>query len=245
MTNAGTGLDNPLEYVELIQNYIALLKSQGYGFSVSNDMAAFNACKQHCRGIQAAPMFHPDCGDLEGKAFWSRVFNDDDETIGLNAYRLDYVDTNLADWVTGWMAGLYMKAGILMVPEALAPSQRSRSRQLCGWLVYHGELWVADNQRGWGELNEVMTYAGHLVAMLKWNPDAMWALVNHRIAIRGTGLQNGYPYAERSFLRWKWHPDDIPDNEWLLYAERRDFERIVPERLAAGLMALKRRPRRD
>ena len=126
-----------------------------------------------------------------------------------------------------------------MVPVEASAAPGSRAQLLHGWLVYHGELWLTREHRGKGDINEMMTYAGHLLAMLKWNADAMWALVNHRIGVRGTGIQNGYPYAERSFLRWQWHPDDIPSNEWLLFAERRDFEFAVNERLKTGLMAIR------
>jgi len=239
MTELRRGLENPLEFVELITALRGVLAGYGLTFSVSNDMNAFNRTKLECRQIEAAPMFNPAYCQLDGKAFWVRVANEANETVGLNAYRLDYIDTNLADWATGWMAGLYMKSGKLMVPKALLPPPGSRAGRLSGWLCYHGELWVGKSHRGTREVNESMTFAGHLLAMLKWNPDALWALVVHRIGVRGTGIQNGYPYAERSFLRWEWHPEDIPDNEWLLVAERHEMEHAVYERLEAGLMAIR------
>ena len=239
MTELRRGIENPLEIVELIGALRDVLKGHGLTFSVSNDMDRFNAVKMQCRGIEAAPMFNTLYGELAGKAFWVRVADQDDNTIGLNAYRLDFVETNLADWATGWMAGLYMKAGKLMVPKSLTPPAGSRAARLSGWMCYHGELWVSRSHRGTRDINEAMTFAGHLLALLKWNPDALWALVVHRIGVRGIGIQNGYPYAERSFLRWEWHPDDIPDNEWLLVAERHELEHAAYERLEAGLMAIR------
>ncbi|MDX1716202.1 MAG: hypothetical protein R3287_04790 [Anderseniella sp.] len=239
MTELRRGIENPLEYVELISRLRSTLNERGFVFEWSTDMKAFNEVKLQARGSEAAPMFHHQMCDLDNKACWVRLSTSDGKTMGLNAYRVDFIDSNLADWATGWMAGLYMKAGQLMVPKAVAPAAGSRARSLSGWLVYHGELWVSREYRGAGDINEMMTYAGHLLAMLKWNPEAMWALVNHRIGVRGTGIQNGYPYAERSFLRWQWHPADIPENEWLLVATRSEFDHAVRERLEGGLMAIR------
>ena len=38
------------------------------------------------------------------------------KTISLQAFRLDLVHPNLADWALGWMTGLYVKRQELILP---------------------------------------------------------------------------------------------------------------------------------
>jgi hypothetical protein len=204
---------------------------------MSNDMAAFAAAKIEARGVVPSPMFDLNYGNLTNKAFWICVRDQDNRVVGLNAYRLDFIDTTLADWVVGWMSGLYMKAGLLMVPEHLQPTRTSKSHQLSGWLCYHGELWLEKATRGPRDVGEAMTLAGHMLALLKWQPDALWALVDQRVGLRGIGILNGYPHAERSFLQWAWRPEDISENEWLLVAESHELQQAAEDRLNLGLIS--------
>ncbi len=233
-----TGLDNPLAIICVVNKLQDVLSEHGLNFHASNDMAEYARVKQAARAFAPAPMFDPDVCELDGKAFWVHLTQKDTgQTVGFNAYRLDVIDTNLADWIIPWMSGLYMKCGKLMVPEKLNPPPGSRSETVRGKLVYHGELWLCDDLRGTRRINEAMTFSGHLIALLKWHPDAVWALVSSAIGSRGIGIQNGYPYVERSFLRWKVHPSDVPQNEWLLVTSRAELQHLVMERLDGGLMA--------
>jgi hypothetical protein len=126
------------------------------------------------------------------------------------------------------MSGLYMKQGRLMVPEFNRPPPESRAERIRGRLVYHGEIWLEQPYRG-KKLFEMMPFLGMVLAYIKWYPHAMWGLVNDPMAKRGHSIRMKYPYLEHSFLRWTVHPNDVPENEWLVLAERSDLNNLIAE----------------
>jgi hypothetical protein len=67
--------------------------------------------------------------------------------------------------------------------------------------------------------------------LLRWNPDAIWALTGFHMATRGYASRMGYPYIERGFLRWAWHSDNVDQVEYLAVAERDYLQQIVEETL--------------
>jgi len=222
--------------VDVIHRLLARVERHGLTVKTSNDFNAFLETRQHVRDDPVSPMFDPAVGELSSKGFWVSVIDAEGEVGSIQACRLDFVDTSLAEWAVGWMSGLYMKQGLLMVPEFLEPPLDSRSRNVRGWLVYHGEMWMARKYRGVGNLFDNMGSLAVLLAYIKWQPDAVWGLVSTELAMRGQGNRMSYPLVERSFLRWSLAAPGIPENEWLVLSERQDLEFLANERSVTGVV---------
>ncbi len=228
------GLKDPLAAVEVVNQLTAVYERFGTRVRFSNDLEEFYSVREEVRGGLPSPMFDFNVTGLKGKSFWLCLLNADDVVVGLQACRIDTVDTSLAEWAIGWMSGLYMKRDQLMVPERLKPYPESRSYQLKGNIVYHGELWIASSTRRQPGLADAFCFLGMVVSHLKWQPDAIWALVSNTMATRGMATRFGYLRQERSFLNWKISPDDVPHNEWLLLLEKNDMEHLLEERASNG-----------
>jgi hypothetical protein len=227
------GIPNPLAAVNLINALVARAQALEVEPFVSDDFEFFATERYRLRNEAPSPMFDPLVGRLTGKAFWLGARNRSGEVVSLQAYRLDYVDTTLAEWAVGWMAGLYMKRHELMVPAHLEPPSHSRAARVSGKVVYHGEIWLMPNLRSRGYF-DTLPFLGMMLAYVKWQPDAVWGLVNDQMATHGHVTRMSYPHIERSFLRWQECPAGIPNNEWLVLAERSDLDYLVEERAATG-----------
>ena len=228
------GLSNPLAAVDVVNQLTAVCEKYDAHLSFSNDLEEFYAVRNHVREGNPSPMFDFNVTELEGKSFWIGLRDSDETVIGLQACRLDLVDTSLAEWAIGWMSGLYMKRDQLMVPAQLKPYPESRSYRLRGNIVYHGELWLASPARRQPGLADAFCFMGMVASHLKWQPDAIWALVSNTMATRGMATRFGYLRQERSFLNWKISPEDVPNNEWLLLLEKNDMEHLIEERSKMG-----------
>ena len=230
------GLNNPLAAVDVIHRLLFRVKRHGLTVQTSNDFNAFLEVRKQLRDDLVSPMFDPMVGELSSKGFWISMSDADGQIECIQACRLDFVDTSLAEWVVGWMAGLYLKQEHLMVPEFLEPPMDSRSRSVHGWLVYHGEMWMARNYRGVDNLFDNMASLAVLLAYVKWQPEAIWGLVSTELAMRGQGNRMSYPHVERSFLRWSISVPGVPENEWLVLSEKQDLEFLVDERFVTGVV---------
>jgi hypothetical protein len=73
--------------------------------------------------------------------------------------------------------------------------------------------------------------AGLLLSLIRWNPDAVWALTSQTMATHGHLNRMGFNYLERGFFRWQWGSDDMDAVEWIAIAERRGLEQMVEEML--------------
>lgn len=234
MTELRQGLEDPLAVVRTINRITDYLKDFNLRVVVSEDMNEFRNVRQKVREGLPSPMFDTDVTCLTARGFWVGLERDNGDVVALQACRLDTVDTNLAEWAVGWMSGLYLKRNMLMVPDRLKPFPASRSFNVTGRVVYHGELWL-DPQCNRGEgVASAFCFLGMVLAHMKWQPTAIWALVSNALATRGHAVRFGYPHIERSFLNWKWSPDDVPANEWLLIAEFADMEHLVSEYAERG-----------
>jgi hypothetical protein len=217
--NPEAGLPNPLAAAEVVHGLVERARSLDIDPFFSVDFGEFVRQRLAVRGAIPSPMFDPAVGRLQDKAFWLGARNKQGEVVSLQAYRLDYVDTSLAEWAVGWMAGLYLKRHELMVPAYLEPPSNSRAGRVRGRLVYHGEIWLSPTLKNRSYF-DTMPFLGMLLAYLKWYPDAIWGLVSDQMANHGHVTRMKYPHLEPSFLRWQHCPEGIPKNEWLVLADR-------------------------
>lgn len=230
--NVGSkGLHNPLGVVKLCAELQGQLKAAGFLVRTNSNLKAFSEVRLALRGTPVGPMHDPSVCDFSNeRAFWMELIDDAGKTVGMQAYRCDDVSTSLADWLPSYMIGVYMRRQELMVPSTANPPQGSISEQLCGRLVYHGELWLSKSIKA-RQTIDVFSKLGSLLALLKWNPDAIWALTSYHMATRGYASRMGYPYLERGFLRWQWFSDGVDAVEYLAVASKPYLEQLVEEEL--------------
>ena len=226
------GLSHPLNAARAATALEAELKDMGFKVHVSSDMPAFNAAKLKLRGSLPSPMHdHEVCVFGHERAFWMYLTDDAGQMVGLQAYRYDEIDTSLADWCVTYMVGVYMRRQELMVPSHSKPPEGSASERLTGKLVYHGEIWI-DKQIKNRKVFEQFVKLGLVLALIKWQPDAIWGLATTQMANHGHFTRVGYTILERGFLRWQWSTDSIGPMEYLVAVEKQSLEAMVEEMLA-------------
>ncbi|MFT3986190.1 hypothetical protein [Aestuariivirga sp.] len=221
------GLSDPLRTVSAIARLIDEGQAIGYTFKISSDFAALARERLAVRNSAVSPMFDITVSrELGETGFWLSAHNAAGETVGIQAFRLDDASPNLADWVLGWMMGLYAKRREMIVPNQLHAPDHSLAALIRGKAVYHGELWIEKHSKG---CFNVFPRLGMLLALVKWQPDAIWALTGDSMATRGHLIRMGYGHLEPSFLTWDWEPEGAEPHEWIAIAERRHLEFCVAE----------------
>jgi hypothetical protein len=222
-----TGLADPLRTITAISNLIRQGTDQGFSFRLNTDFAELARLRQELRSSDISPMFDPQaCRSLSERGFWMSVADASGKTVGLQAFRLDDADPNLAEWVLGWMMGLYARRREMIVPRAVMPPEHSLSHLIRGRIVYHGELWIDKQVKG---CFPIFPRIGMLLAMVKWQPEAIWALTGQSMATRGHMVRMGYGHLEQSFLTWEWEPEGAEQAEWIGIALRRHLEFSIAE----------------
>ena len=225
--SADTGLTDPLKTVTAVSSIIKSAEDMGLSFRISSDFSELQHQRQRLRSSPVSPMFDLAASrNLAERGFWMSAHNAADEIVGLQAFRLDDADPNLAEWVLGWMMGLYARRREMIVPRGVLPPEHSLSHLIRGRVVYHGELWIEKHSKG---CFTVFPRLGMLLALVKWQPEAIWALTNQSMATRGHMVRMGYGHLEQSFLTWEWEPAGADQSEWLGIAERRHLEFSIAE----------------
>jgi hypothetical protein len=227
-------LADPLAAVEAVAGLLAFGRSHGLHLEISSDFDEFVRARRETRGDQVSPMFDPAVSQLdEARAFWLSARLESGQVVALQAFRLDIVHPNLAEWALGWMAGLYLKRKELVLPKRIEPVNHTRAATMCGKIVYHGELWIERHQRT-RHCFEVFPRAGMLLAHLKWIPDGLWCLVSDSMATRGHLVRMGYGHLERGFFSWEWAPNGAEAIEWVGLADSRHLEHLIAETASTG-----------
>ena len=225
------GIKNPLGITRLITSLTDDLLSNGYRISVTSNMQKLDETKKLVRGYRVGPMHDPSVCNFDcERAFWMQLEDCEGVAVGLQAFRFDRIDTSLADWLPNYMIGVYMRRQELMVPSHSNAPMGSVAESLRGHLVYHGELWLAKHVKA-RNVFDSFTRLGLFLAVLKWNPDAIWALTSEQMARHGHLGRIGYTTIERGVLRWQWASRDVDSVEYLALVDRKAIENIVDEML--------------
>lgn len=230
-----TCLTDPLGAARVVVHMLDKAKEFGLTITCSSDFDEFIEVRQTKRGTAVSPMFDPSITQLDNsRAFWMVAKLNDTDVVSLQAFRLDIVHTNLAEWALGWMAGLYIKRQELVMPSSIEPPEHSRSRFLKGGLVYHGEAWIDNKAMKKREWFDHFLKLGMLIALVKWHPDAVWALTSKAFVTHGHAARGGYALQERGFLKWhdEWQPAGAEPTEWLMLAERTHLEFMIAEEVS-------------
>lgn len=225
------GVRDPLGTARVTASLAAELEQLGYAVSLNEDLSRFAAVERTVKNDRPSPFFDPDVNALPGdRVFWMQLTAKDGAVCGLQAFRLDTVDSSLADWGPSYTIGLYMRRQEVLVPLHPSPPRGSVAERIRGRLVYHGELWLDRAVRN-RRIVEVFGRLGLLLSLIRWNPDAVWALTSQTMATHGHLNRMGFNYLERGFFRWQWGSDGIDPVEWIAIAERRGLEQMVEEML--------------
>ena len=226
------GIKNPFGITNLVTRLVADLESNGYSVSVSSDMKKLDETKLALRGYRVGPMHDADVCNFDGeRAFWMQLLDETRKPVGLQAFRFDHIDTNLADWLPNYMIGVYMRREELMVPSHSNAPMGSVAEGLRGNLVYHGELWLDKHVKA-RNVFDSFTRLGVFLSVIKWNPDAIWALTSEQMARHGHLGRIGYTTIERGILRWQWASRDVDSVEYLALVDRQAIENIIDEMLS-------------
>jgi hypothetical protein len=227
-------LGDPLGAAQAIANLRSELSAAGLDVVLSSDLQAFNELKLSLRNDRAGAFHDPDISPLPpDRVFWMALENGDKRVVSLQAFRLDVVDTSLSDWAQNYTIGLYMRRQELLVPSHASPPRGSISERLRGKLVYHGELWVDKSVKN-RRVSDAFGRLGLLLALVKWQPAAIWALVAQSMATHGHLTRMGYSYLERGFFRWQLQSEGIDPVEWIAIAERLSLEALIDEMLTTA-----------
>jgi hypothetical protein len=226
-----TGLRDPLGIARVICDLTCELAELGMRPEARDDFGALAALKLELRQTPVAPFFDPQINQFGGqRAFWMRLSDKTGMTVGLQAFRIDIIETSLADWAASYTIGLYMRRQEVLVPSHASPPRGSISERITGRLAYHGELWIDRSVRN-RRVVDAFGRLGLMLSLVKWHPDAVWALTSQAMATRGHLNRMGFTYLERGFFRWQWGSDDMDAVEWVAIAERAALEQTVDEML--------------
>jgi hypothetical protein len=223
------GLADPIGTALVIAELAGNLSELGFAVTSSEDLGHFARAKAAARDDRPTPYFDAAINDVvPGRFFWMELHHDDGKTAGLQAFRVDTIESNLADWCASYTIGLYMRRQEMLVPSHPAPPKGSLSERLSGRLAYHGELWLDPHIRN-RRVMEWFGRLGMLAALVRWNPDALWALASQSMATHGHLNRMGYASLERGFFRWQWVSEGIDPVEWVAVSERASLEQLVEE----------------
>ncbi len=222
-------VEDPLGTIKVAANLATQLETMGHSIVISSNPEELNVAKLAARNETVSPFFDAGICNFEpDRFFWMKLTSAGGEISALQAYRYDFVDTSLADWGPNLTIGLAMRRQELMIPTHASPPKNSLAERIRGKLVYHGECWVDPQARN-RKLLENFSRLGMILSMIKWNPDAIWALSSSRMASFGHPNRMGYSYMEKGFLRWQWASEGIDLVEFLNVAERQSIEQMINE----------------
>lgn len=232
MAGVLTGLANPLASARVASALFEQAREMGIRLEISSDFGQFAALRQNLRNEAVSPFFDPAITELRNeKAFWTVGYDEQNRPVTLQAFRIDLVDTCLADWALGFVIGIYMKRGEVIIPSKVRPPKNSITERIRGKLVYHGEFWISKEVRQKLAIETIPLW-GMVLALIKWNPDAIWGVAEDLMATKGFVTRIGYAHMERGFFEWEWLPSGADAREWLAITERADLEYLIEERAA-------------
>jgi hypothetical protein len=225
-------LRDPLGIARVVAALDAELQGLGLKVGFHEDLGLFAAAKKAIRDEAVAPFFDPSVNEITGgRFFWMNLTDSTGATVGVQAFRLDSINSSLADWAPSYTIGLYMRRQEVLVPLHPTPPRGTIAERISGRVVYHGELWMERTLRN-RRVVEAFGRLGMLLSLLRWNPDAIWALASQQMATHGHLNRMGFSYLERGFFRWQWGGGDgIDQVEWVAIAERASLEQMVEEML--------------
>lgn len=143
-----------------------------------------------------APMYDEVYGDgRRDVAFWLAGLDRKGDVVATIASRLyDWVGSNAQDEIESGRAFtklVDLAQGVRMIVPDVA-------RQVAGIVVHDGAMWVRDDFRTEVEsrhLSHYLSRAGRFYALLRWQFDWAWSLMDRKLVDAGVHLRCGYQHS--------------------------------------------------
>lgn len=209
-----------------IANLTNWLEGKGITVCVEDDFDLFLEAVEASEKETLFPMFDPSVSDIcASNGFWIHGTDKDGKTVHLQAARVDELNgISLAEYLESLEAyyafpQLFRREG----EYCLSPS--TATKKMTGRIVYQGEFWLkggAGGVRGQRFPAPLMQLSSS-IALLRWNPDYTYAMVQPRIVRTGMAKQYGYASMEPHGILW--HRPYVPEflDEWVIWRSRREL----------------------
>ena len=221
-------LDDPLRAAKAVSRLVKSARGYGIKVEAGHDFGVLADIVRSERGQDPSFFFDPSYSELgPANGLWL-VGRHKGKVVHTQAFRSVLVGEGFRQFLINWASGLAMRASEPFTLARFEERDTAYTRGLRGRLVYHGEMWI---RPGKGKLMDgpvdVLGRLGLLSAHLKWQPEAVFALVSPRSIRRGMVTRYGYPYIEKDFATYASVPGSIPPEEGLAIAKRADIEDLV------------------
>ncbi|WP_246696216.1 hypothetical protein [Mesorhizobium sp. SARCC-RB16n] len=173
------------------------------------------------------PKFRPDCSRIEpGRAFWIIGEDQSDKIAHVQALRVDdLTTTTLAEHLESLKA-CYADPKNQAGSGSSCACHAPTARKITGVVAYHGDLWLRDDFRGKG-LAGILAGIAFGLALAKWSPDFIYALVPSWLIERGIADQYGYLHREAHGSILSLPERGIEDDDWLIWITRPELFQLI------------------
>lgn len=210
----------------------AILRSFGIQIIMGDDFEEYHDIITTERTVQplGVPFDHTKQVLKKGHSFWIIARNSDGELIHSQAAkRIPLEGRTLAE---------YLLKGFRNFPPPLNGVDTKRSRfkatpgahRIAGNVVYHGEVWMAPNDKGKYRgvgLSTVLARTGLLEVMRRWDPDYMYGFMLRQVAFKGFSERMGYMHNEPGALKWVVDGFEEPFEAFLTYLSQEDARYLL------------------
>lgn len=185
-----------------------------------HDVDVFHEVYGMLSGRQSpSPPISKDFVDIDpSNLFWIEATDTDSgSTVAVEAMKRETITTTLSRHLDQHYRRIY--SGII---ERHAPA----GDMISGSIVYHGDLYVRESQRGKGLASKLSRLA-ILIATMRWNPDFIWGFIDHKKIMRGYGQKIGYWNSQPYGTQYSKEPVGISEKDWLVWMSRSDINYLI------------------
>lgn len=224
-----------------IRNIRSIIKSFGITVQTGNNLKIFSelVASQPLRH-KMAPAFDPNTLCMPHvSALWMVAYKEDGEIVCTQAIKLlDLGQRNLEQYLSENIWEIHPFGFDPEVSDARC-FLSEESRNITGYVTYHGELWLKGGPQGvrGGSLAILMTRLILLESIARWSPDFLIGLQSPVTACRGLSIKEGYMRLEqRSVIWYKEQKQELLEG-WLVWMTGKEarFNLRIPANLFVDL----------
>jgi len=170
------------------------------------------------------PVLAPNNHDFtEANSFWLVAWDDMEPAMLIGA-RLEMLGDEPIDAFWKRTSRRHYPSGQDETIESVAPQI---SKELSGRLVYIGDLFIRQQNRGSREVLDNFMLLAHVIVGTKWNPDHTYAFMRDRDVRLGFANRYGFTRHLPWAREWVDPPYGRDDSEWLVSLSRADRDHTV------------------
>jgi len=216
-------------------NYIsacmARIAAKGMLLEIGSDFETFaDLVNRHARRGPLTPKFDPAIEPVDGQnAFWILGRNELGEIVHTQAIRImDIGEGTLAEHIREeFPAYTPPKWRLISGMNQYNPGPGSHAMR--GRVCYHGDFWILGGDHGFRGrgMNVVTSRLAMAIAMVKWNPDYIYAYMHSLVACSGVAPRGGFMHMEQNNLFWSIPGYDELLEAWMVWSARRDIMHFI------------------